>query len=140
MGVITKRQSTHLEEQNLLPEEEKGCHPGSKGCKDQLMISKATYEGCKRNKNLSIAWFDYQKAFDSISHRWVEKSVELVRVNSKIVRFCKLSMEKWNIRLHFKTNQEVIQSQPMQLQRGIFQTDSLSSILFCTALISLTQS
>jgi len=51
----------------------KGCHPGSKGCKDQLMVSK-TYEDCRRrNKNLSIALIDYQKAFDSVPHSWVEK-------------------------------------------------------------------
>ena len=35
--------STHLEEQSLRPAEQKGCHPGSKGCKDQLMISKVIY-------------------------------------------------------------------------------------------------
>jgi hypothetical protein len=82
-------------------------HPGSKGCKDQLMISKAIYEDCwRRNKNLSIAWIDYQKAFDSVPHSWVEKSIELVGVNSKIVRFCKLSMEKWNTRLFFKQNRK----------------------------------
>jgi len=64
------------------------------------MISKAMYENCRRrNKNLSIAWVDYQKAFDSVPHSWVEKSIELVGVNSKIVRFCKLFMEKWKIRL-----------------------------------------
>jgi hypothetical protein len=58
---------------------------------------KATYGNCKRcNKNLSLAWIDYQKAFDSIPHSWVEKSIELVGVNSKIVRFCKSSMKKWN--------------------------------------------
>ena len=58
---------------------------------------KGTYQNCKRsNKNLSIAWTDYHKAFDSIPHSWVEKSIELVGVNSKIVRFCKSSMEKWN--------------------------------------------
>jgi len=92
-----------LEEQSLLPAEQKGCHPGSKGCKDQLMISKAIYEDCRRrNKNLSIAWIDYQKAFESVPHSWVEKSIELVGVNSKIVRFCKLSMEKWNTRLILK--------------------------------------
>jgi hypothetical protein len=68
LTVITaKRISTYLEEQNLLPEEQKGCHPGSKHCKDQLMTSKATYENCKRtNNNLSIAWINYQKAFDSV--------------------------------------------------------------------------
>jgi hypothetical protein len=82
---------------------QKGCHPGSKGCMDQLMISKAIYEDCRRrNKNLSIAWIDYQKALDSVPHSWVEKSIALVGVNSKIVRFCKLSMEKWNTRLFFK--------------------------------------
>jgi hypothetical protein len=71
---ITKRISTHLEEQNLLPAEQEGYHPGSKGCKDKLIISTAIFEDCKRrNKHLSIAWIDYQKAFDSISHNGVEK-------------------------------------------------------------------
>jgi len=94
-GIIAKRISTHLEEQSLLPAEQNGCHPGSKGCKDQLMISKAIYEDCRRrNKNLSIAWIDYQKAFYSVPHSWVKKLIELVGVNSKIVRFCKLCMEK----------------------------------------------
>jgi len=68
-GIIAKTISTHLEEQSLLPAEQEGCHPGSKGCKDQLMISNAIYEGCKRrNKNLCIAWIDSQKAFDSVPH------------------------------------------------------------------------
>jgi len=62
---------------------------------DQLM--KATYVNGKRsNKNLSIACIDYQKAFNSIPHSWVETSIELVGVNSKIVKFCKSSVEKWN--------------------------------------------
>ena len=101
-GIIAKSISTHLEEQSLLPAQQKGCHTGSKGCKDRLMISKTIYEDCRRrNKNLSIAWIDYQRAFDSVPHSWVEKSIELVGVISKIVRFCKLSMEKWNTRLIF---------------------------------------
>jgi len=55
-GKIAKRISTHLGEQSLLPAEQKECHPGSKGCKDQLMISKTIYEDCRRRKkNLSIA-------------------------------------------------------------------------------------
>ena len=87
-GIITKGISTHLEEQSLLSAEQKGCHPGSKGCKDQLMISKPIYEDCRRrNKNLSIAWIDYQKAFDSVPRSWVEKSIELVGLNSKILNF-----------------------------------------------------
>jgi hypothetical protein len=60
----------------LPPAQQKGFHAISKDCKDQLMISKAICEDCKRrNKNLSIAWRDYQKALDSIPHSWVEKSI-----------------------------------------------------------------
>jgi len=58
-------------------------------------------------------------------------------MNNKIVRFCKLSMEKWNTRLNLKIKQEVMQSQPIQIRRGIFQGDSLSPLLFCIALIPL---
>jgi hypothetical protein len=51
-------------------------------------ISKAIYEDCRRrNKNLGIAWIDYQKAFDSVPRSWVEKSRALVGENRKIVRF-----------------------------------------------------
>jgi hypothetical protein len=37
----------------------------------------------------------------------------------------------------FKTKQEVMQSQSIQIRRGIFQRDSLSPLLFCIALILL---
>jgi len=47
-------------------------------------------------------------------------------------------MEKWNTRLILKTKQEVMQSQPIQIRRGIFQGDSLSPLIFCIALIPLT--
>ena len=75
-----------MEEQSLLPAEQKGRHPGSKSCKDQLMISKETYEDCRRrNNNLSIAWIGYQKPFHSVPHNWVEKSIEMVGANSTFV-------------------------------------------------------
>jgi hypothetical protein len=68
----------------------------------------------------------------------IQKSMELLGVNSKIVRFCKLSMEKWNTTLHLKTKQEVMQLQPIHIQRGVSQGDCLSPLLFCMALIPFT--
>jgi hypothetical protein len=73
-GIIASKMSTLLEELNLLPAQQKVCHAGSKCCKDQLIISTAIYEDCKRrNKNLSIIWKDHQKALHSVPHSWVEK-------------------------------------------------------------------
>jgi len=85
--IIARRISTQLEEQNLLPAEQRGCDPGTRRCKDQLMLSKVIYEDCKMKKHLSIAWIDYQKASDSVPCGLVENSIELVGVNCKIVRF-----------------------------------------------------
>jgi len=43
------------------------------------MISKAIYQDCRRrNMNLRRAWLDYQNAFYTVPHSWVEKSIELV--------------------------------------------------------------
>jgi hypothetical protein len=105
--------------------------PISRGCKDQLLISKAILKDSKkRKKNLSIAWIDYQKTFDSVPHSWIEKSIELLGVNNKIINFCKSSMEKWRPRLQLKTNQELPQSRLIKINRGIFQGDSLSPLFF----------
>jgi hypothetical protein len=138
-GIIARQISVHLEENNLLPAEQKGCHSGSKGCKDQLLISKAILEDCKKRiKNLNMAWTDYQKAFDSVTRSWIGKSIELIGVNNKIVKFYKFSMEKWSTKLQLKTNQELIQSRLIKINRRIFQGDSLSPLLSCIALIPLT--
>jgi hypothetical protein len=40
--------------------------------------------------------------------------------------------------LFLKTKQEVMQSQPIQIRKEIFQGDSLSPLPFCIALIPLT--
>ena len=97
--IIARRISTQMEEQNLLPAEQSRCDPWTRRCKDQLMLSKVTYEDCNmRKKNLCIAWTDYQKASDSVPCGLVENSIELVGAKSKSVRFWKSSMEKWNNR------------------------------------------
>jgi hypothetical protein len=56
------------------------------------------------------------KGFDSVPHSWIEKSIELIRVNNKIVKFCMLSMEKCSTKLLLKTNQELMQSRLIKIE------------------------
>ena len=59
-SINAERTYRHLEENNLMPVEQKGCRKGSYGCKDQLLISKMTLEECQnKRKNLSTVWIDY---------------------------------------------------------------------------------
>ena len=89
-SVLTDRTYSHQERNDLFPLEQKGCTRGSYGCKDQLMINKMILENCKKRKrNLSCAWIDYKKAFDSVPHQWIPRSLELFKVSPRIVDFLK---------------------------------------------------
>ena len=59
---------------NLLPEEQKGGISGNQGTVDQLLIDDMILCNAKKSKhNLSTAWIDYRKAFDSVPHDWLRK-------------------------------------------------------------------
>ena len=52
----------HLEENGILPEEQKGCKRKCRGTKDQLLIDKVILRDCKKWKtNLAMSWIDYRK-------------------------------------------------------------------------------
>ena len=73
-STIAKAMKEHIDINNLIPEEQKGCASNSLGCIDQLLIDKIVMCDAKNNqKNLSIAWIDYAKAYDSILHTWIVK-------------------------------------------------------------------
>ncbi|WP_165309806.1 hypothetical protein, partial [Enterobacter cloacae complex sp. 4DZ3-17B2] len=49
--------------------EQRGCKMGVSGCKDNLLIDRCVCQDAVQYKrNLSIAWLDYMKAYDSTSH------------------------------------------------------------------------
>jgi hypothetical protein len=97
------------------------------------------YDCRKRRMNLNIACIDYQKAFDSVPHTcsWIEKSTELAEMNNKIVKFWKLSMDRWSTRLQLQINKGLMQSRCIKINMGIFLGVSLSPLL-CIAFTPLT--
>jgi hypothetical protein len=82
-----------MDDENLIPKEQKGGCSGTKGCKYHLLLSKAILQECKRkNKNLSMAWIDYQKAFERLPHIWIIKPLDLIGINNKGIAFTKKVM------------------------------------------------
>jgi hypothetical protein len=76
----------YIDDQYMMPKEQKRRCRGSKVWKDQLLISKAILQEYKsRKKNLCMTWTDYEKAFDRAPHRWIIKSLQLTAINNKMI-------------------------------------------------------
>ena len=84
-GVIPDQIYAHLDQEKLLPEEQKGCRKGSRGANDLLYIVRAvTKEVKSRAKNLAMAWIDYKKAYDMVPHSWIIECLDLFGVAENI--------------------------------------------------------
>jgi hypothetical protein len=130
----------YKDNENLIPKEQKGCSSGTKECKDQLPISKVILRECKsRKKSLSMAWIDYQNAFDRVPHSWIIKSLEIIGIKNKVIAFTKKAMTCWRTRMCLHTENELRETEDIKIQCGIFQGDSLSPLLFRICLIPLTE-
>ena len=122
-GVIADHIYAHLDQEKLLPEEQKGRRKSSRGTNDLLYIDRAVIKEVKsRNKNFAMAWIDYKKAYDMVPHLWIIDCLVLFGVARNIKNLLVNSMEKWKVML-CSGNSELGE---VEIKRGIFQGDSLS--------------
>ena len=134
-GVIADQIYAHLDQEKLLPEQQKGCRKGSRGTNDLRYIDREVIKEVKsRNKNLAMPWIDYRKAYDMVPHSRIIESLDLFGVAENIKSLLVNSSEKLKVML-CSGNSE---SGEVEIKRGIFQGDSLSSIVFVLALIPLS--
>ena len=133
-GVIADQIYVHLDQETLLPKEQKRFRKGSRGTNDLLYIDRAVIKEVKsRNKNLAMAWIDYKKAYDMVPHSWIIECLDLFGVAENIKTLLVNSMEKWKVML-CSGNSELGK---VEIKLGIFQ-DSSSPIVFLLTLIPLS--
>ena len=78
-----------------------------------------------------MAWIDYKKAYDMVPHLWILECLDLFGVAKNIKSLLVNIMEKWKVMLcsgNFELGE-------VETKQGIFQGDSLSSLVFVLALI-----
>ena len=133
-GVIANQIYAHLDQEKLLPGEQKACRKCSRGTNDLLYFDRAVIKEVKsRNKNLPMPWIDYKKAYDMVPHLWIIECLDLFGVGENIKSLLVNSMEKWKVML-CSGNSELGE---VEFERGIFQGDSLFPLVIVLALISL---
>ena len=133
-SVLSEYTYSFLIESGLSPDEQKGCKRGSYDCKDQLLINKMILENChNRNTNLSIAWIDYKKAFDSIPHSWIAKYLETFKISPVLRNFLSHSMGMWKTTLVLNTGENTLNGGISILTVVYFR--GILFLLFCFVLL-----
>jgi hypothetical protein len=83
-----------------------------------------------------MVWIADQKAFDSVPHSWIIKSLDLVGINNKIRN---KTMSCWKTSMHLYVEEKRIEPEDAGTQCGIFQADLLLPLLFFIGLIPFTE-
>ena len=133
-GVIADQIYAHLDQEKLLPEEQRGCRKGSSGTNDLLYIDRAVIKVKSRNKNLAMAWIDYKKTYDRVPYLWIIKCLDFFGVAENIESLLVNSMKKWNVKLSSGS----YELGKVEIEQVISQGDSLSPLVFVLALIPIS--
>ena len=129
----------HVYRNNIITQEQAAGKRGIWGTLEQLLINKNIMkEVRKMRRNLITVWLDYRKAFDSIPHSWLIKSLKLAKIPNNIISAIKNLAESWYTIVHLNDNNETIVSDLIKIIKGIYQGDSLSVMLFVLALNPLS--
>ena len=125
----------HLEEYGLMEGSQRGAKKGCSGTIDNLLIDRVVTMDCqRRRRNLSMAWVDVKKAYDSVDHGWLGEMMVLHRFPKWLCEvICKLS-RSWNTRIVANTLHGREVSEPIMFKKGLPQGDALCPKLFTICL------
>jgi len=129
----------HIQANNIMPEEQKGNSNNTYGTIDQLLINKMVMEEAKKKKrNISTAWIDYKKAFDSIPHDWIVETLRMHKFDETTINFFEATMKNWKTSLTLNHTNGCIITETFSINTGIFQGDSPSGLIFILCLLPLS--
>ena len=126
--------STNKGKDLLLADEPKGCRKRSRGTPELLYIDQHILNESKtRRKNLAMAWIDYKKAYDMVPQSWIIHCLKMYKISHEVINFIEKTMQTWRVELT-AGGRSLAET---KIQRGIFQGDALSLLLFIIAMMPL---
>ena len=123
-----------LTSRGFFPDEQKGCCKGSTGTVELLYIDQhILIESNTRRKNLAMAWIDYKNAYDMLPQSWILHCLKMYKMSHEVINFIEQTMNTWRVELTAGGRSKA----KTKIQRGIFQRDAQSSLLFIIAMMLL---
>ena len=125
----------HLDKYALIEGEQRGAKVGCSGTIDNLLIDRMVCEDSKRNKrNLSMAWIDVKKVYDSVDHKWLVEMMAIHRFPNWVGKMVSRLCATWNTRIVVTTKQGRETSDLIKFNKGLPQGDALCPRLFTICL------
>ena len=95
------------------------CESNNYGTIDRLIINKIMMDNVKlKQQNISTAWIDYKKAFDSVPHDWIIETLNIHKFDSITTMFISNTMN---------TGKRISITKMVKLKPIIFQSILVSS-------------
>ena len=125
----------HLTEYNLTESQQRGAKAECSGTTDNLLIDRMVLQDCVLGRrNLSMAWIDMKKAYDSVDHGWLCNAMRLHKFPQWISDTIKNICASWNTKIIARTKNGIEISEPIRFKRVLPQGDTLCPRLFTSCL------
>ena len=123
-----------LTSRRLFSDEQKGCRKRFRVTAELLYIDQHILNESKtRRKNLALDWIDCKKAYDVVPQSWILHCVKMYKISHGVINFMEKTMKTWRVELT-DWGRRIAET---KIQRGIFQGDALSPLLFVIAMTPL---
>ena len=80
-----------------------------------------------------MAWIDYKKAYDMVPQGWILHCLKMYKISPEVINLIEQTMKTWKVEL-IAGGRSIAEK---KIQKGIFQGDALSPLLFIIAMMPL---
>ena len=109
----------HCEINKIVATEQAGSKKDVWGCVEQLMFNETKLEEViKHKRSVVMAWLNYQKAFDVISHKWLLIALKLAKVPPPVISSIETLIQEYSTNLHLTSHEGDVQSDTIHYLRG----------------------
>ena len=121
----------HIKKHEVLQMDQRGAKENCSGTHENLLIDSMVLKDARdKLRNLACVWVDVRKAYDSLSHSWALKMLEIHKFPTKLQNVIREIMSNWNTVLIVPLEDADFASDPIQITNGVFQGDVLSGDVF----------
>ncbi len=127
--------NNHKKKNSIMQIDQRGAKEKCSGTLENLLIDDMVLKDAHDNKrNLSCCWIDVKKAYDSLSHSWLIRMLEIHRLPVKFIKAVEEIVKNWNTVLIVPLKDKDYQSDPINITNGLFQGDVFSGDAFTLSL------